>query len=272
MGAYQAKRSGENVYKGAMIGGIRAIISSNPIGAIADSSMVGAIQARKAGKNPWAGAMLGGTVAAVSSAVSKGMGGLPGTSAAGGFSAMVNAAAYRQNPWKAALYGGLYSVAYAATVQGAITLSQSIIGYGNTPTADQESVNKARRLVAGPEFERTMVAGDKGGGIGSEYYTSWEDGYPVFRDLSTGQEIHPSQIPLDPVAKDPAWFVFVREHIIGHLIVERVLTVAENCHVVTRTVGISIRAVYFYFTSSGEAGGNSVTSGSAKDSGGGGDW
>jgi len=127
-GAYQAKRSGQNVYAGAFLGGIRALVSCNTFGAIFEGSMSGAIQARQSGKNPWAGAMLGGTVAAVSSAVSSGMGGFVGASAGGGFSSLVNAYAYGGNPWKEALYGGLYSVAYAGTVQGAIALGQSISG------------------------------------------------------------------------------------------------------------------------------------------------
>ena len=69
------------------------------------------------------------------------MGGFVGAFAGGGFSSLVNAYAYGGNPWKEALYGGLTSVAIAGTVQGAVALGQSIIGYSNsyskTPTVDQ---------------------------------------------------------------------------------------------------------------------------------------
>ena len=158
MGAYRAKRSGENVYKGAMIGGIRGLISSNPIGAVADSSMVGAIQAKKAGKNPAAGAMLGGSVSAATYAIGQFAGGsVLGSLITGALSGAANAELSGGNVWKGALYGGLYSVASAVTVQGAIALNESINSYSNSPTKTQGAENNGKGGGDPEELEKLLA-------------------------------------------------------------------------------------------------------------------
>ncbi len=112
--AYQAKNSGENPWKAAIIGGIRAAIAYEPVTGIVDSSMAGAIQAKQAGENPLLGALLGWNVTTVCSAISyyvPYVGGVLSGMLSGG----IYSAAFGDNPWKGALYGGLTAAAVSGT-------------------------------------------------------------------------------------------------------------------------------------------------------------
>jgi hypothetical protein len=123
--------------------------------------MAGAIQAHRAGKNPYAGAALGGTVSAVSYGINQyfsGLGGsIVGSFASGAFSSGVTSAAYGGNAWKAALYGGLYSAASAATVQGGVALSQSIISYSSTPSGSDAQITDSSTSSFSPGGDYSLV-------------------------------------------------------------------------------------------------------------------